>query len=326
MRYNKKKLTACALTAILGVSCAVYPVHAQETGTSQQSDTGELLELDETAVSMDETTIEKPVNTESNIEIQDSEPASQEQAETKDNADISASEPEQAEGTANMNESAVQPDQQPENSIMPYTVAPAPTFTTTQTASTIKVTVTNYQYEYGLPQYKIDGGKWRDWGTFENLKSNSSHTIEVKFRGREETGYTESEVVSQSASTTNADFTITIPAVNLIAGDKNSTANITVDDTKNFDLGYSGQIDVKIKVGDNVTNDAKLKLENTKKTITSALIVNGKELGNIDTSIATFTMKDKTPVSISFAQPTETNIPAGTYNGTMTFAVSYSEQ
>ena len=127
MRYNKKKLTACALTAILGVSCAVYPVHAQETGTSQQSDTNGLLELDETAVPMDETTVETPVNTESNMKVQDNqsstednEPASQEPTETKDNSDTPDSEPEQTAEISNTNAPAAQPEPQVENDRTPY--------------------------------------------------------------------------------------------------------------------------------------------------------------------------------------------------------------
>ena len=77
-------------------------------------------------------------------------------------------------------------------------------------------------------------------------------------------------------------------------------------------------------------NDGKLTLtrqnDTGKHTITSALLVNNTALGNLNNHVAAFTMDNKTPVSVSFAKPTETNIPAGTYNGTIIFEVSYSEQ
>ena len=77
-------------------------------------------------------------------------------------------------------------------------------------------------------------------------------------------------------------------------------------------------------------NDGKLTLtrqnDTENHTIASALLVNNNALGDINKSVAIFTMDNKTPVSVSFAKPTETDIPAGTYNGTITFEVSYSEQ
>ena len=78
-----------------------------------------------------------------------------------------------------------------------------------------------------------------------------------------------------------------------------------------------------------MTADGKLKLtrqnDTENHTITSALLIGGTALGNIDDNVAAFTMDNKTPVSISFAKPTEPDIPAGTYSGTITFEVSYTE-
>lgn len=42
MQKKHKKLTACAVAAILGLSCMVYPVHAQEVQSGGQVDTGGL--------------------------------------------------------------------------------------------------------------------------------------------------------------------------------------------------------------------------------------------------------------------------------------------
>lgn len=499
MKKKRKKLTACALVAVLGLSFAVYPVYAQEEPATEQTDTGELLELDETAVPMEEATIENPM--ESNIEEQnnqssteDSEPASQGQAETKANANMTASEPEQIEETINTNEPAVQPKRQEENSIQPYAndtgnfvvtggtygtdytydgnlhiltstkltittngkatssmirgdtrgitynivfrdlylngkqndshvvflghinltifgtnkidvygvgftsgsltitadstgslslnaegdsdiwlteidssnanlevnggsltygdaeiygsittsgtgtingktypKVPTPTFTTTQTASSITVNLSNYQSEYGTAKYKLDNGEWGTNNTFSNLKANSSHTVYVKYEGQG--NYQPSDEANMTITTKQADYTISIPAspeTPLEAGNSDSTSTISVNQQQPFDLGYNGQVDVKVKKNDKVTDTAELKLtrqnDTENHTITSALLVNGTALGNINTSVATFKNKSDSPVSVSFEKPTEANIPAGTYNGTIIFEVSYSEK
>lgn len=207
------------------------------------------------------------------------------------------------------------------------TPAPTPTFTTTQTASSITVNLANYQSDYGQVQYKWDNGDWGTSNTLSNLGANASHIVLVRYMGQGK--YTQSDEQKQDVKTKSADYTISIPAVTLEAGKEDDKASIAVDSTKTFDLGYNGHVDVTIKNDNNVTTDAELKLKRTTGTqeeITSALLVNGTALGNINNSVATFKTKTDTPVTVSFAKPTETDIPAGTYSGTITFVISYSEQ
>lgn len=208
----------------------------------------------------------------------------------------------------------------------PSEKAPTPTLTTTQTASSITVNLTNYQSDYGQVQYKWDNGEWGTSNTLSNLSANASHTVSVRYMGQG--NYTQSDTKSITVSTNTASYTITIPAATLEAGKEDSKTSIAVDSTKTFDLGYNGHVDVTIKNDTNVTTDAKLKLKRTgtQEEITSALFVNDTALGNINKSVATFKTRTDTPVTVSFAKPTETDIPAGTYNGTLTFEVSYSEQ
>ena len=213
----------------------------------------------------------------------------------------------------------------------PSEKAPTPTLTTTQTASSITVNLTNYKSDYGQVQYKWDNGDWGTSNSLSNLGANASHTVSVRYMGQE--NYTQSDEQKQDVKTKSADYTISIPANPdnpLVAGKEESNSTISVNQEQPFDLGYNGQVDVKVKNDGKVTDKAELNLtrqndiENHK--ITSALLVNGKALGNVNTSIATFKVKNDSPVTISFAKPTETNILAGTYNGTITFEVSYSEQ
>ena len=211
------------------------------------------------------------------------------------------------------------------------TPAPTPTFTTTQTASSITVNLTNYQSDYGQVQYKWDNGDWGTSNILSNSSANASHTVSVRYMGQGK--YTQSDEQKQDVKTKSADYTISIPASPdspLVAGKEESTSSISVNQERPFDLGYNGQVDVKVKNDDKVTDKAELNLTRQNDTenhkITSALLVNNKVLGDINKSVATFRAKNDSPVTVSFAKPTETDIPAGTYNGTITFEVSYSEQ
>lgn len=215
--------------------------------------------------------------------------------------------------------------------------APTPTFTTSETASSITLNLTNYDSKYGTIKYKINTEtNWQESTdssiTFSNLKANSTHAIEVQYAGITNS-YIASEVAKRENVTTNqASYTISIPSTTLTAGNSSSTSTISVNTNQNFDLGYNGHVDVKViknENEENVTDDAKLKLKrqgDSTTIITSALLVNGSALGNINKNVATFKSINDKGVSISFAKPTESNIPAGTYQGTITFEVSYSEQ
>ena len=207
--------------------------------------------------------------------------------------------------------------------------APKPEFTTSLTASSITVTLANYTADYGDTQYSLNGSDWQVSNVFDNLKANQSYTVYVKYAG---TGnYLESDTAEKSVTTASASYTISIPSTPLTAGETNSGITISADTSESFDLGYGGKVIVNVKNGENVSSDGKLTLtrNGATNTITSTLLVNGSEFTNIENPIITFTMSDYNlpdkKVIISFAKPTETNIPAGDYKGTVTFEVSYSE-
>lgn len=206
--------------------------------------------------------------------------------------------------------------------------APKPEFTTSLTASSITVTLTKYTADYGKAQYSLDGSEWQASNVFDNLKANQSYTVYVKYAGAGK--YLESDTAEKSVTTDSASYTITIPSTTLTAGESNSSITISADTSNSFDLGYGGKVTVKIK-NDGAVTDGKLTLTRNEatNTITSALLVNGSAFTDITQPIITFTTSNynlpDTKATISFAKPTETNIPAGDYKGTITFEVSYSE-
>ena len=203
--------------------------------------------------------------------------------------------------------------------------------TSKTTASSITVKELKNQDVYGEAEYKIADREWQDSNVFENLHSTEyggdNYTIYARYKGNDSYIHSDAKSIS-NVSTSAADYTITIPAEPVEAGNSESKAELKPSDS--FDVGYGGTATVKIKENSGVDNGGKLTLtrqgDTGKHTITSALLVDNTALGDINKSVATFTMNSKTPVSVSFAKPTETNIPAGTYNGTITFVVSYSEQ
>ncbi|MCR0264748.1 hypothetical protein MKC73_12665 [[Clostridium] innocuum] len=214
--------------------------------------------------------------------------------------------------------------------------APTPTVeidNTKTTASSITVKPLKNANIYGGAEYSKNGTDWQDSNIFTDLHSagyGGNYVVYARYKGND--SYLQSEVGTLSVSTNSASYTITIPADPdnpLEAGKVDSTSTISVNQDQTFDLGYNGQLDIKVKKDDKITNQAVLTLtrqnDTENHTVTSALLVNGKALGNINTSVAIFKNKSDSPVTVSFAKPTETNIPAGTYNGTITFEVSYSE-
>lgn len=205
----------------------------------------------------------------------------------------------------------------------------APTVTIAETtASSITVEELADKETYGGAEYSLDGRNWQTSNVLTGLHSNTIYTVHARYKG--DTIYATSDAGKvEGVSTSAASYTITIPAVTLEAGKADSSASLAVDTEKNFDLGYKGHVDITVKNDSNVTEDAKLNLtrqnDPENHTITSALLVDNKVLGNIQNIVATFKAKTDIPVTISFASPTETNILAGTYSGTITFEVSYTE-
>lgn len=202
--------------------------------------------------------------------------------------------------------------------------APTPTFTVSQTVSSITVTLTNYQTEYGEAQYQWDNGTWGTNATLTNLKANSSHKVAVKYAGQGE--YLPSETATQDNIVTNAAaYTITIPAEATAGGD---SQNIAVNTGESFDLGSGGTVNVKVSSGIN-NGDGKLTLtrQGASNTITSAMYVGSSPFTDTSKNVVAFKNKTDSPVAISFQAPAGTGgiIPAGTYSGTVTFAISYSQ-
>lgn len=187
-------------------------------------------------------------------------------------------------------------------------------------AGSITVKELDNTVTFGEAQYSLDGQNWYTSNVL-NCHANTTYTVYARYTKAQD------KIGTTLATSSPASYNITIPATSLKAGGEDSNASITVDETAGFDLGYNGKVDVTIKNDGSVTTDGKLKLKQKQGTaeITSALLIDGTALGDINASVAAFTMSNKTPVSVSFAKPTETNISAGTYSGTITFVVSYSE-
>lgn len=219
-----------------------------------------------------------------------------------------------------------------ENNFVIKNKAPTPTVSIKETtASSITVNELPNQDIYGEMECSIDGNNWTTGNILTNLQSaNFGGKYTVYARYKSNSNYLESDTGKvENVSTNSASYTISIPSTTLIAGNSNSTSTISVNKNNAFDLGYKGHVDVKVKNNGNedVTNDAKLKLKrqgDSNTTVLSALLVNGTQLGDINNNVARFKSKDDSGVSISFAKP-EGTIPAGTYQGTITFEVSYDE-
>ena len=159
--------------------------------------------------------------------------------------------------------------------------------------------------------------------TFENLHSSTDYTIYAKCGATE--GSFSSDPCSGTFSTSGVQYLISIPAeTTLTAGDPNSTATISIDGNENFDLGYGGAVRVTAPADVTLTRQ-----NDSGTTILSALLVNGVTHEDGTLPIAVFDSIDDPEVTISFAQPRLPGggtIPAGNYEGTMTFTVSYEEE
>lgn len=191
---------------------------------------------------------------------------------------------------------------------------------TSKTANSITVSAPGMQETYGKALYSSDGTAWQESNVLEHLRSNRQYTVYVKYTGK--AAYLESEKAARTETTLPASYTITIPAAAKADG---NTVNIAVNRERGFDLGHGGHVDIKIKNG--ITNGILiLKRQGASNTVTSALSVNGKLYTDTAKNLAIFRTREDSPVSVSFGKPTETNIPAGIYTGTLTFEITYAEQ
>lgn len=120
---------------------------------------------------------------------------------------------------------------------------------------------------------------------------------------------------------TNINYEISIPA-QVTAGDV--PVEIGIDTGSDFDLGHNGKVIVGIS--DGLTNgNVSLTRQGASNTITSALMVNGQPFTDVTAPIATFNNVTDGPVELGFDSPTG-EIPAGTYQGKLTFSIDYSEE
>ena len=79
-----------------------------------------------------------------------------------------------------------------------------------------------------------------------------------------------------------------------------------------WDLGYQGEVNVRIKDEGNIKNGSlTLTREGSANTVTSALYVGDTLFTDLNQNVATFTEDNKdTSVALSFAAPEEPYIPA----------------
>ena len=94
MQKKHKNLTACAVAAIFGLSCMVCPVQAKEAEFDGQTDMAGLLEVDETAVPLEE---KAEPDTAPAPETGEPEPVTQEQTEREADKEEPTSEPAETE-------------------------------------------------------------------------------------------------------------------------------------------------------------------------------------------------------------------------------------
>lgn len=185
------------------------------------------------------------------------------------------------------------------------------------TAGTITVTPLNNTTTFGNAQYSLDNQNWQDSNVFNTCKAGTQYTIYARY------SRATNVVESTTTRTSDATFTVTIPATTLTAGESTSTAQISVNTGNNFDLGYGGMITVSASESVNLARK-----NDPTTTLTSALFVNGNkhnggtvitfDIGNYQSASAT----------IQFEKPVLSGggtIPAGDYEGKTTFTISYSD-
>lgn len=135
----------------------------------------------------------------------------------------------------------------------------------------------------------------------------------------EVTGTVTLEVVIDPNATA---YTITIPATAVAGGD---AVSVGINTKEPFNLNGGT---VSVSVSDGIDENGKLTLTNTDgsgSSVTSAMYVGEKPITSFtDQIFAVFESPDDSPVSLFFKEPTETDILAGTYEGTVTFSIDYT--
>ena len=187
---------------------------------------------------------------------------------------------------------------------------------------------------YGGAKYKLTDQTgtviydWQESNEFFDLSSNTAYKVYAKYVGND--SWVESEEAVTEIKSAPAAYHIKIPSSLLIDGEATSM-QIGVDTEQPFDLGGDGRITVKINHNNTLASDGTLTLtrEGADNTITSTLFVNNQVFTDNINPIATFTManKDTEKAIISCTKPESTTgrILAGTYNGTISFEITYTD-
>lgn len=182
----------------------------------------------------------------------------------------------------------------------------------------------SYQWEWLSDKWGV-GGDILKQKTFE-LWMDSSQMVGIQTFACKVTcdGYT---VTSEPFSVQVIDpdataYTITIPKIAVAGGDAVSVG-INTEEPFNLNGGT-----VSVSVSDGIDENGKLTLTNTDGSgsfVTSEMYVGEKSITSFtDRIFATFTSLYDDPVSLSFMEPEETDAPAGTYEGTVTFSIDYT--
>lgn len=177
--------------------------------------------------------------------------------------------------------------------------------------------------------YQVTGGEGdssyseeRTDGVFTDLKAGVTYKVSVECAA---TAGSFSAEATITVTTYGAKYTVSIPMEATAGGDPMSIA-VTEDGEHPFELGRDGKINVKIRDDGNIANGfLTLTRKDTSDKVTSALSVDGNPFTDLNQNVATFTENGKDPVSILFAKPEESNIPAGTYTGIVNFTISYTQ-
>ena len=171
-------------------------------------------------------------------------------------------------------------------------------------------------------EYSYDSGEQTS-GTFTGLKAGVTYQVSVKCAAGSGSFSAEANI---TVPTNGASYTVSIPG-KATAGGEPVSISITEDSEHPFDLGYQGEVNVRIKDEGNIKNGSlTLTREGSANTVTSALYVGDTLFTDLNQNVATFTEDNKdTSVALSFAAPEEPYIPAGTYQGTVNFEISYTQ-
>lgn len=184
----------------------------------------------------------------------------------------------------------------------------------------------SYQWEWLSDEWGVEGDILKQ-KTFE-LWMDSSRMLGIQTFACKVTcdGYTvTSEPFSVQVIDPNATaYTITIPKTAVAGGD---AVSVGINTEEPFNLN-GGTVSVSVSGG--IDESGKLTLTNTDgsgSSVTSEMYVGEKPITSFtDCMFATFTSVHDDPVSLSFKEPTETDAPAGTYEGTVTFSIDYTAE